>query len=484
MRSLRLLHSLCSHRGAQAGSSIIIQMLLDGVISPAFLEDFASSTTANETAATVFGPVFTGLSGRFRALPTLGSSTAVPWPPLFTTMLQLVSNKSIGPLVPTLPNFNPDVPAKLIEVASLLGPFFARLTVFPDSDPTVAANMFGSSTYGVSAQGEVDEQGVEWRGRNAGEVKMAWGNLRGIMQTLENNHQQLLSALLKKESRAQTFAYILKICTANAPRGRLQHDPQTVSSHGFLYAVYRALLRLCDPFAETQFRVTAPDPSYPLADAAWDPLMKETTRVVFDQNAADTYTTKELRATNNMVAEPQPVTSLFHLTLSLAHLGPLSTIRIYAAQIRDIQELNRHLVRMRKERDSGAWETTPQGQLNHAMLKRYEGQLDKMVAEKLASDAALLDPEYLRHVLRFLDFQMAWLLRVAAESCGGTGIPAETDWKAVMRGFNMNLGGADLRKLEEPDGRWKGLPEWYVDDVCEWYTFVTRWGVFVSRSMK
>jgi len=274
---------------------------------------------------------------------------------------------------------------------------------------------------------------------------------------------------LVKEARPETIAYLLHIVTANAARGRLQHDPQTVSSHGFLYSVHRAVLRISDPFTGNYAKVSLPDPSHPLADAAWDPVAKEATRIVFDQAASDEHTAA-LRA--NLVPEPSFVTSTFHLAVALSHFGPLSTVRIYQSQIRDIQEMTKHVSRMRKERESGAWDN-PSGQLSIAMLKRFEGQLDKMTSEKLATDAALLDPDFLRHVLRFLDFQMAWLLRVAAESCGA-GDSSKVDWNSVMLGRTSVVGGVELSDLGEPDGRWKALPEWMVDDVCEWYTFITR----------
>ncbi len=158
-------------------------MLLENTLNPVFLEDLITTCATNDTLATLFTPVFVGLSSRFRSVAQLGSGAST-WFPLFAALLQLVSNKHLAGLLPTLKAFNPEVPPKTLESLSLLGPFFSRLTVFPDTDPTVASNLFASSGIGVG-QGEVDEQGVEWRGRNAGEIKMAWQNLRGVLGTLE-----------------------------------------------------------------------------------------------------------------------------------------------------------------------------------------------------------------------------------------------------------------------------------------------------------
>lgn len=453
-------------RGAEDGPAVLLDLLLANSLPQTFLEELAASAQSSESLPGLITPILVALAARFRALPPLGSG-ASPYPPLLGALQSLLAVKPIAATTPTLPAFNPPVPSKTIELVSLLGPYFSRLTPFPDTDPTVGSNLFASSTYGISDRAEVDEQGVPWRGRNAGEVKMAWLNLRSVLSSLEGSHHGLLLSLYRA-NRPATTTWILRILTENAARGKMQFDPLQVSSHGFMYALYRSHLKLCDPFAEGLTKVNGPDPIPLFSDEAWAGIAGET-RIVSDKSGADAYAA-ELRAGDR--GEASFVTSVFHTTLSFAHLGPLSTIRIYTAQLRDIGELSRHVARLTRERDSGAWDN-PAGELQKAMLKRFEGQLDKMIGEKLASDAALLDPEFLRHVLRFLDFQMAWLVRVAVESCGGN--TQGVDWNAVMRGEVDKVGGVELANMGEPSGRWTCLPEWVLDDVCEWYTFITQW---------
>ncbi|KAI9016597.1 ubiquitin elongating factor core-domain-containing protein [Hyaloraphidium curvatum] len=458
-----------NERGRTLGPIAILDALLASTLPDGLLTDLISASSAAENLSSLFRPVFSSLSGRFRALPSLATGK-LEHPPLFAALGTLLAHPALAAAFTNHPAFDPDPPnARLIEVLSLLGPAFGRLSVFPDSDPDVAKLMFSAGGIGVGEGGEADAMGVVWQGRNAGDVKVAWANLRQAMQALENNHHSILLALFR-QARPQLTAHLLRILAANAPRGRLQHDPATVSSHGFLYAWYRALLRICEPFTGGMAKVSVPDPGYPVADPGWRQLTSQATRIVFDQPSADAYLA-QLEAAGPR-EPPHFVTLAFHLALALAHLGPLSTLRAYQGQVRDTAELSRHVARLRRERDSGAWGGNTAA-ISQAMLARFEGQLDKMTAEKLASDAALLDPEFLGRVLRFLDFEMAWLLRVAAEACGGK--VDGVDWGRVMRGGETKVGGVDLEQLGEPDGRWKALPEWMVEDVCEWYTFLTRY---------
>jgi ubiquitin conjugation factor E4 B len=82
-----------------------------------------------------------------------------------------------------LPDWNPDyVTARSMEMLTILGPFMSRLSIFPDSDPNLPLQYFGSSGYVMD--GTYDAvTGVG--GRNHADVKSAQKALRDLSTSVQ-----------------------------------------------------------------------------------------------------------------------------------------------------------------------------------------------------------------------------------------------------------------------------------------------------------
>jgi len=96
-----------------------------------------------------------------------------------------------------------------------------------------------------------------------------------------------------------------------------------------------------------------------------------------------------------------------------------------------------------------------------------------MIDHKLAMDAILLNKTVLVDVFKFYNLVMAWIIRLILIKSGITEPSANVNWAKLARGDK--IGNIDLNKLpnEAPDA-FKALPEWIIDDICEFLVFVCR----------
>jgi ubiquitin conjugation factor E4 B len=100
-------------------------------------------------------------------------------------------------------------------------------------------------------------------------------------------------------------------------------------------------------------------------------------------------------------------------------------------------------------------------------------QLDKLIGEKLAIEAALMDKFSIEHTLRFYNLVMLWLIRVALADTVSEEKLKKVDWKLVLKGDPEGL--PVLSMPENPPKLFTMIPEWIFDDICEFYLYVLRY---------
>ncbi|KAJ3033823.1 hypothetical protein HDV00_005788 [Rhizophlyctis rosea] len=461
---------------AEQGFAYLAPRLLlpnaDDFLPQAFLEEFVTHYE-KEGLNEIVGPLVNGLVANMRS-QNITKDYQTP----IRAMLTITSLKPVAAVLPSLRNWNPpNIPAKTIEVLTLLGPFFARPTVFPDADPAIGDTYFASSNPMAFGEGA----GHEGLGaRNPGDVKSAWGSLRGITETIQNNLKNIVEAIIRAspESREGVIQYISGVVKANKARGRMHVEMSEVSSDGFMFNLLRVCLKLCDPIMNSNMsRIHLVDPDYLAYSDRLD--VTEETKINSDKETYEAYL-KEWKSANPNPSPPNFVSDVFFLTLAMHHYGLLSTIRHYTDLIKQQEELLKAVKRMRAERDSGRW-AGPAGSMQEMIFKRFQAQLDKMVADRLAMEAALMDPAVVEHSMRFYGLVMMFLVRCASlgqeavkyPPPGGKAVPDAVQWGRVARGDTTGINLVPLP--QDAPATFSNLPEWIVDDICEFYLFICRY---------
>lgn len=126
------------------------------------------------------------------------------------------------------------IPASLIEVGTLLGPFF-QLSPFQSG---VTTNYFSSP-----------------RTRDAGYIANSQKALRMTLQAHQSDLLDIANHLIRasKEARDRMLDWFALTVNSNHKRRAMAVDNSTVSSDGFMVNVTVCLDQLCEPFMDATF---------------------------------------------------------------------------------------------------------------------------------------------------------------------------------------------------------------------------------------
>jgi len=253
---------------------------------------------------------------------------------------------------------------------------------------------------------------------------------------------------------------------------KIQIDRKEVSTDGLMYSLTRVCHKLCDPFLDPGYKkIGLIDLDYFTYTKRID--ITEHTRILFDLNQSKEYA-KKWNKEHPETPKPNFVTEMFYITMAVYHYGFLSTVRFYQRMVNQIEEIRKQVKKMNAEKNSGAWTNLGIRRIvNEQLLIRYQTQLDVMIDHKLAMDAILLNKNVLVDVFKFYNLVMTWIIRLILIKSGMITPTTNINWAQLSRGDNS--GNVDLRVLpdEAPDA-FKALPEWIIDDICEFLVFVCR----------
>ncbi|KXS14742.1 hypothetical protein M427DRAFT_112436 [Gonapodya prolifera JEL478] len=444
-----------------------------------FLADIVKQSDA-DTVPGLLGPLvqFVSDTMRKRGLVSKGSEWQLP----VRALGNLISISEVALQIPKLPTFKSEgIAANLVERETILGPFLAAGSLMPDSDPELSSTYFASPEGTIRTISERSDEGTEdlndYGGRNPGDVKSAVESLRGIGGSLQSAiFNTIVMPLIKTspEARDAVLTYIAQSIAANEDRAKMQFDRRVTSTDGFLFGFLRHLHRLAEPFLEPSYsKLSLLDPDYFFRSSRWPKqFVTGITRVVADAREAEERS-KELEAKSTGNYKAHFVSEVFHLSLASAQYGVMSAIRSFGGMSRHLGEIRRAIEGLRRGRSG--W-SERERLTNEVMLRRLATMYDKFLGDRFATSSALLDPNFLLVHLRLLSFTIAHLLRTALVGLGAS--PTGTDWRLVARGITLKVptpaGELVLAHLPDPPSVWRCLPEWLVDDVCEFYVFVCR----------
>ncbi|KAI9594512.1 ubiquitin elongating factor core-domain-containing protein [Syncephalis fuscata] len=321
----------------------------------------------------------------------------------------------------TLSNWNPKgLPARTIEVATLLGPFF-RLSIFSTDVPDLG-NAYFKHAY--------SQPGSDFMG--------SVNSLRGVIQHYRYTLVELTNQLVRvnADSRQDTLRYLANVVEANHKRARMQVDPRTVSSDGFMTNLNFVLIALCEPFMDIKYtKINRIDTDYYRKPGALLNIDEET-KINASKEETDAY----FDVTLDGSSEPNFISHSFYLTAAYMHYGLRRCFAVYEKIIRSMSDLNQQIEQIKDQSATAS-----------------DANMDQMAAHKYTLDAALLDPSVLQRQLRYTSLMMTWLVRLVDPQHA---YPHESI------------------KLPLPDTApeaFRMLPEYFIEDIAELYLFILKY---------
>lgn len=154
-------------------------------------------------------------------------------------------------------------------------------------------------------------------------------------------------------------------------------------------------------------------------------------------------------------AAPNFISEIFYLTTSYMHYGLYPALTYQEALHRHMRNLREDL---KEAEDNHQFDGTPQEAAYRGQVERMKKEVDAFHSRILASEVQLLDTGYIAKCATFASFVMTWLVRLV-------------DPKGKHPQTTISLEGLP----EETPLAFKMLPEYLVEDVTEFYFFVSRY---------
>ncbi|EXX53635.1 hypothetical protein RhiirA5_349834 [Rhizophagus irregularis] len=422
----------------ELGSRQLVSRLLSDINSPEGLPlDFIQELAAKvdeEQFDQIFGSALIGLAAQMRTKNILNNDYLKPLNGLAT----LTEIKSLAAMLPTLRSWNPqNSTAKAYEVMSLLGPF-CRISVFPSDEPSIPEKYFGNIQQRSKA--DVDSLMISLSGA-----------IQGVQRTLFNIFNNIVrSSPSSKEAVLSYFARVIKL---NEKRTQMQVDPSQVGTDGLLMNLSSILLIFADPIYSKIDRI---DVNYFRKSRRID--ISQETKIKATQQESDAYYSSAV----NEAASPNFISEIFFITLAMHHYGPLQCYNKYNNLNRDLAELQKQYDRLKA--DQPKWAGTPAETFNNALLERCKDQLEKWAVHKISYESQLLDPTSLSRTLQFYNLVINWVLRIV-----------DPTGQHPIKQISLPL-------PPTPPEEFIMLPEFVIEDITEFFSFISRYNPKVMLS--
>ncbi|KAI0322359.1 ubiquitin elongating factor core-domain-containing protein [Amylostereum chailletii] len=346
----------------------------------------------------------------------------------------LVSQKEIARMITRMEEWNPsNLSAAMFERFSLLGPLL-RLNVFERDWPYITKTYF-----------------TELEGRPSVDVQSSLNSLRGALKNLQASIFQVVNTIVRAspECREAVLSYFSRILSLNIKRAGSHVDPNTVASDSFMANVQLILLRLAEPFIDLKFtKMDRIDPHFYAHSSRVN--VKDETRINATSEEASQW------AESHRLSEAPPpnfISDIYFLTLAMSHYGLGKTIDNFEELGKELEELKR---RLKTIEEDTTWAGSPFQARMEAAIKQTKAQMSDIKAKQAAATAQLYDPEFLFRNNTFVTFVITWLIRLAD--------PKKTHPNPVV----------DLPLPKNVPMDFRILPEYILEDVIDYYSFVTR----------
>ncbi|KAG8815087.1 hypothetical protein FRC18_001649 [Serendipita sp. 400] len=376
------------------------------------------------------------------------------WRSSVMAMECLCSIKPIAAMITSLPEWNP-LPwngetgsgvrnGNEHEKGSILG-FVMRLGIFARDWPMVLEAYYKG----------FDQMSL--RDKEASDA-----SLKATLNNLQLSLFNIVNALVRAgpEPREAFLAYVARVVELNRKRAAIQFKYEEHASDSFIHNLHYVLLRLAEPFMDTQYKqLNKIDLRY--YERSRRISLKDLTRI----NA----TPPEIEEWENAADAPGPapnfVSDVFYLLSAVNHLstGPISNyISAISRHVRDIQK---ELELMEQDE---SWKGTPSQPQVELALKRGKEQLSKLHAMMESMYVAILQDDFTVRSSAFACFASVWLLRLVD--------PAKQHPQRII----------GLPLPDEVPLVFKVQPEYMFDDVVELWDLMMKYKptVFTTSGQK
>eukprot|EP01018_Ginkgo_biloba_P036582 Gb_15414 [translate_table: standard] len=394
-------------------------------------------------------------------------------------LIKLISYPACAKALVNHPSWLPkgdDTNGRLIEVASILGPFF-HVSALPDH-----ATFRSEADVGQQCFSQAES-------RRPADLMSSFTTIKTVMCQLYDGLRDVLLPLLKNpDTRENVLEYLAEVIKKNAGRSHIQVNPFKCASSGMFVNLSAVMLRLCEPFLDANMtKMDKIDPNYVLRNGRIDvrgltaihASSEEIAAWVDKRNYARTEGFRQLQqqreqeerrvlqsreatssgsnhVANSAVSNPTPrslnhegqtkysfICECFFMTARVLNLGLLKAMSDYKSLM---QELSRHkdaLAALEAMRGPGA---PPQLEQEIANVKT---QIDRCSQERLCYEAQIFkDVELLQQGLTLYRLMLVWLVN-------------------LVGGFRMPLPA-------ECPMEFASMPEHFVDDAMDLLLFSAR----------
>lgn len=366
------------------------------------------------------------------------------------------------------------VDGRIIEVESILGPFF-HVSALPD--------VFTREEYDVGHQcfSQADS-------RRRADLQSTFTTIRTVMHQLYEGLHNVLYHLLKNlNTREKVLEYLGEVIDKNAGRARININPLKCASSGMFVNLSAVMLKLCAPFIEDLKKMTLIDPSYILHSSRLDfqkltaihasseeiatwvdrgnyarterfrqlqqQREQEERRVLQSQgatssgsnHASDSIIPNSIRKASRDEGQTRYsfVTECFFMTARILNLGLLRALTDYKGLMHDLSRSKDALAALESQRGPGA---PPQLEQDIANAKK---EIDRFSQQRLCYEAQILrDVPLLQQALSFYRLMLILLVNLV----GGYRIPLPAECPMEFA----------------------SMPEHFVDDAMELLLITSR----------
>ncbi|KAI0244575.1 Ubiquitin conjugation factor E4 [Massospora cicadina] len=378
------------------------------------------------------GAIFAAMNSKLAEL-----TISMSYTPYASAISRVLGWKATALAVTQAPNWEPqpDAAPASLETEFLLGPLLL-LSTFPDSKNPVHRDFFIDGTGGSS---KID-------------VSSTFHTLRSTNRNVATLQFEIFDRIVRSgvEAKDAFLRMAARVLMANLKRTGLQVDKATVSSDRFMLSLNQLLLRFARPFMDLcHSKVGRIEGDY-----------FRVSRLLALPDEARLGATLEEFHSCSQTGEVRAVgfiSDVFHLAVTASHLGAIQVMQEHTRLERSLYEQERHLQRF--EAGRAAW-AGAMATFNENVLTHLKGKLVANRALAQAREAFLMDPSLLDALNQLYALVMVFLLRMLDPSHSFPGQPLELPL---------------LREGEAPPRVLAMLPEFYLEDPLEFYSFLAHW---------
>lgn len=301
----------------------------------------------------------------------------------------LVRVKGLPEVIAESPIFCKDVQAGVLEVETLLGPFFQISPLQAD-----VANSYFSSP----------------KTRDQGYINNSQNALRLTLQTHQEDLLDIINHFIRASvpTREKVLDWFAMTVNLNHKRRAMRVDQKTVSSDGFMINVTTILDRLCEPFMDATFtKVDRISVDYLRQNPRVQ--MKDETKLNADQATSDKYYSQTLPGKSHFISE------VFFLTVAAHQYGNEAAISKLSQLEKDIKHMDKQIQQFEQERQKYLNNPAHLTIFDNA-VKKYKDQVDRALSFKYTLQGVMGDQTNQARSMLFMRYVSVWMLRIASSN--------------------------------------------------------------------